>query len=277
MERFERALSIPGSDRISVSLAIARLMAGEGERDDAQRQIALALMEGQTDETLPATGEQLMEAADVFLGMHDYQLAQTYLKRALAAGAPQTSVRIGLANSYLALGDTARAQDQLSLISSSAESEPGYQYLLAKANVLRQKHQNTHALTAFAQAAAAAGEHQTAEQDLLQAGANEGLRINHRASFLSDFSVAPIFEDTTVYVLDSKLDVTKPGLGRQSCFHRPVPPSRRNGPARIMSTSETCPTRADSFRYGTPAAKYRCLARNRSSIVIRPITRLTWA
>jgi hypothetical protein len=122
-------------------------------------------------------------------------------------------VRIGMANTYLALGDTARAQDQLSLFSSSSDSEPGYEYLLAKANVLRQEHQNAQALTAFAQAADAAGEHQAAEQELLQAGANEGLRINHRASFLSDFSVTPIFEDTTVYVLDSKLDVPNGSTG----------------------------------------------------------------
>jgi hypothetical protein len=213
MERYARALAIPGSDRISVRLAIARLMAGEGQREDAHRQIALALMEGQTDETLPATGQQLMEAADVFLSMHDYELAQTYLRRALAAGAPETSVRIDMANSYLALGDTARAQDQLSLISASADSELGYQYLLAKANVLRQEHQNAQAITAFAQAAAAAGEHQTAEQDLLRAGASEGLRIHQRASFLSDFSVSPIFEDTTVYVLDAKLDVPNQSSG----------------------------------------------------------------
>jgi tetratricopeptide (TPR) repeat protein len=213
MERFERALAMPGSDRIRVRLAIAQVMASDGHLDDAHRQIALALMEGQTEEALPATGEQLMEAADIFLNMHDYQLAQTYLQRALAAGAPETSVRIGMANTYLALGDTARAQGELSLIGNSAESEPGYQYLLARANVLRQEHQSTQALTAFAQAANTAGEHQTAEQDLLQAGANEGLRINPNLSFLSDFSVAPIFEDTTVYVMDAKLDVLSPSLG----------------------------------------------------------------
>jgi tetratricopeptide (TPR) repeat protein len=213
MERFERALAVPDSDRISVRLAIAQLMASQRHPEDAQRQIALALMEGQTEETLPATGEQLMEAADVFLTMHDYELAQTYLQRALAAGAAETSVRIGLANTYLALGDTARAQGQLSLISGRADSEPGYQFLLAKANVLRQEHQNTQALTAFAQAANTAGEHQTAEQDLLQAGANEGLRITPSVSFLSSLSLVPIFEDTTVYVLDSKLDVPNPGQG----------------------------------------------------------------
>jgi tetratricopeptide (TPR) repeat protein len=221
MERFEKALTAPDSDRISARLAIAQLMASKDHPDDAHRQIALALMEAQTGETLPPTGEQLMEAADVFLGMHDYQLAQTYLQRALTAGAPDTPVRIGLANTYLALGDTARAQGQLSVISGSDDSEPSYQYLLAKANVLRQKHQNTQALTAFAQAASAAGEDQTAEQDLLQAGANEGLRINRSVSFLSDFSVAPIFEDTTVYILDAKLDVTKPIPGRQGLLPTP--------------------------------------------------------
>ena len=221
MERFATALAEPYGDRISIRLAIAQVMAIQGHMEDAQRQIALALMEGQTEGTLPATGEQLMEAADVFLSMHEYQLAQTFLQRALAAGAPETSVRIGMANSYLALGDTVRAHDQISLIGSSADSEPDYQYLLTKANVLRQEHQDALALTAFAQAANAAGEHQAAEQDLLQAGASEGLRIDPRFSVLSDFSVAPIFEDTTVYVLDSKLDVTNPILGREGLLLPP--------------------------------------------------------
>lgn len=206
MERFQRALQVPESDRISVRLAIAELMANRGELIDAQRQIALALMEAQTGETLPATGQELLQAANLFLTMHDYQLAQTYLQRALAAGASDTAVRIGMANTYLALGETVRAKDQLTLISNSGESDPDYQYLLAKANVYRQEHQNIQALTAFAQAANAAGEDQTAEQDLLEAGANEGLRIDRRVSFLSTFSVEPVFENTTVYPLDAKLD-----------------------------------------------------------------------
>ena len=49
-----------------------------------------------------------------------------------------------------------------------ADDEPSYQYLLAKANVFRQEHQNTQALTAFAQAASAAGEDHTAEQEMLR-------------------------------------------------------------------------------------------------------------
>jgi hypothetical protein len=45
---------------------------------------------------------------------------------------------------------------------------------------------------------------------MLQAGADEGLRITPNVSLLADLSVDPIFEDTTVYVLDSKLDAIFP-------------------------------------------------------------------
>lgn len=210
MDRFRRALTTPGADRVSVRLAIAQLMAVEGHSDDARRQIALALMEAEGGETLPPTGAQYIQAADVFRQVHDYQLSQSYLRRAEAAGASDTTVRIGMANTYLAVGDTARAQAELSGINTGADSEPDYQYLLAEANVYRQEHESTQALTAFAQASNAAGDDQTAQQSLLEAGADEGLRVTPRLSMLSDFSVDPIFEDTTVYVLDSKLDATYP-------------------------------------------------------------------
>jgi tetratricopeptide (TPR) repeat protein len=210
LDRFSKALTTPGSDRVSIRLAIAEIMARQDHAEDAKRQIALGLMEADTGETQPLTGEQWIGAADVFRAVHDYDLSQTYVERAQQAGASDNMVRIGLANNYLALGDTARAQGELAAISSEADSEPDYQYLLAEANVLRQEHQGTQALTAFAQASDVAGEDQTAEQALLSAGANEGLRVSSRLSLLSDISSAPVFEDTTVYVLDSKLDATFP-------------------------------------------------------------------
>jgi len=210
MERFGNALTAPDANRVGVRLAIARLMVKQDQPDDAGRQIALAQMEAQAGETLPPTGDQLVEAADVFRGLHDYQLSQTYLERAQAAGAAETTVRIGMANNYLALGDTARAQGELAAIGNSANSEPNYQYWLAEGNVLRQEHQNPQALTAFAQATYVSGDDQTAELALLQAGANEGWRVTPKVSLLSDFSIQPIFEDTTVYVLDSKLDASFP-------------------------------------------------------------------
>ncbi|MGA2887812.1 MAG: tetratricopeptide repeat protein [Terracidiphilus sp.] len=210
MERFRRALAMTGSDRVGIRLAIAQLMAEQGHSEDAERQIALAQMESAAGETAPPSGDQLIEAADLFRSLHDYELSQTYLQRAKAAGAPDAEVRIGLANNYLALGDTSRAQTELAAVSAAEDTAPDYQYLLAEANVLRQQHHDAQALTSFAQASNAEGEDQTAEQALLQAGADEGLRVTPIVSTLSDFSVEPIFEDSTVYVLDSKLDASFP-------------------------------------------------------------------
>ncbi len=225
MERFARALGMPEGDRLGVRLAVAHLMAAKGDADGARRQIALGLMEAQVGKTPPPTGDELLQVGDVFLATHDFQLSQKYFQSALAAGASENAVRVGLANSYLAEGDTARAQGQLSLISSdassSADSNPSYQYMLAKASLLRQQHQNAQALTAFAQAAEASGEDDTANRELIEAGRDEGFRINRNVSFLSTFSVMPIFEDTTVYPLDAKLDVVNPVPGKQNLLPLP--------------------------------------------------------
>jgi tetratricopeptide (TPR) repeat protein len=210
MDRFKKAIAVPHSDRVSVRLAIAQLMSQRGETEDAQREIALSLMESEAGDTEPYSGTQYIAAADVFRSMHDYQLSETYLNHAKAAGAPDSAVHIGLANNYLATGDSTRAQGELSAVSVDADSGPDYQYLLAQANLYRQQHHNAQALTSFAQASTAEGEDQTAEQGLLQAGADEGLRVTPVLSLLSDFSVDPIFEDSTVYVLDSKLDAAFP-------------------------------------------------------------------
>lgn len=210
MDRFRSALTAPGSNRVSVRLAIAQLMAQQGHPEDAQRQIALALMESEAGQTAPPTGAQYIEAADVFRSMHDYELSQNYLERAKAAGAPDISVRVGMANNYLALGDTTRAAAELAAVRQTAGNESNYQYLMAQANVYQQEHQGARALTAFAEAADYAGEDQAAEQQLLQASANEGYRVNNTLSLLSNVTVEPLFEDTTVYVLDSKLDGSSP-------------------------------------------------------------------
>jgi predicted Zn-dependent protease len=210
MERFRKALQIPQSNRVAVRLAIAQTMAQQGRDEDAQREIALALMEATTGDSLPPSGGQYIEAADIFRSIHDYRLSQTYVQRAKAAGAPDIKVRIGMANNYLALGETAKANAELAAIKVEADSAPDYQYLLAQANVYRQEHRNVQALTSFAQASEAEGEDQAATTSLLQAGANEGLRITPKVSVLGDFLMNPLFEDTTVYVLDAKLDAPFP-------------------------------------------------------------------
>ena len=176
MARFSKALLAPNADRVGVRLAIAQLMAEQGRSADAERQIALAQMEAEAGDAPPPTGDQYIAAADIFEQMHEYELSQSYLERAKSAGASDIDVRVAMANTYLALGETARAAAELAAVSHVDESESDYQYLLAQANVYQQQHHSTQALSAFAAAASAAGEDQTAEQNLLQAGANEGLQ-----------------------------------------------------------------------------------------------------
>jgi tetratricopeptide (TPR) repeat protein len=204
MERFQKALVAAGSDRISVRLAIAEIMTQRGHQDDAERQIALGWMEAETGDTVPPSGPQYVEAANLLSSLHQYDLSEEYLARAKAAGASDAEVRIALANDDLALGETVKAKAELAAISDPADEAQNYQYLLAEANMYSQEHQNPEALTAFAQATNGAGDDQTAEQAMLVTGANEGMRINQHVSVLSDVSVEPIFEDSTVYVLDSK-------------------------------------------------------------------------
>lgn len=206
LDRFRMALDTPQADRVGVRLAIAELMAQQGKYQDADRQIALGWMEAAAGDTAPATGSEYIEAADVFRSTHDYQLSQSYLERAKMAGAPDIKIRVGMANNYLALGDTTRAHAELAAVSAEGDDAPDYQFLIAQANVFRQEHQGAQALTSFAQASNAGGEDDSAEQQMLAASADEGYRVTPSISLLSDFSIEPIYEDTTVYVLDSKLD-----------------------------------------------------------------------
>jgi hypothetical protein len=171
-------------------------------------------------------------------------------------------VRIGLANNYLALGDTARAQAELAAVSAVADDAPNYQYLLAQANVLRQQHHDAQALTSFAQASNAEGDDQVAEEALLQAGANEGLRVTPIVSVLSDFSVSPIFEDSTVYVLDSKLDAAFPVPSSDTAL---LPPPR--------SSIETQSTNAFHLHLGNlPTASGFFQVRNAQGQISVPST-----
>jgi tetratricopeptide (TPR) repeat protein len=212
MQRFAHALVAPQANRVGVRLAIAQLMAQQGNNAGAQRQIALAQMEAEGGATEAPTGEQYLQAAGILQQMHEYRLSQTYLARALAAGASDIDVRVDLANSYLALGETSRAAGELAAVSQSDAAKSDYQFLLAQANVYQQEHQGTEALSEFSQAASAAGEDQTAEQDLMQVGANEGYRINRHVSVLSNLTQQPIYEDSTVYELDAETFGNPPAI-----------------------------------------------------------------
>jgi tetratricopeptide (TPR) repeat protein len=226
MVRFSRALDAPHSNRVGVRMAIAQLMAQQGHAADAERQIALAHMESAAGDAPAMTGDQDVAAAGVLQQLHEYQLSEAWLERARKAGASDITVRVSLANDYLALGDTTRAAAELAAVSQTDDSRSDYQYLLAEANVYEQEHRGTQALSAFAQAANAGGEDQAAEQSMLQVGGNEGYRVNPRLSVLSNLVFQPVFEDSTVYLLDAKTFGNPPAITGSSVTTSLLPPPR---------------------------------------------------
>src|ERR1039458_10003609 len=92
------------------------------------------------------------------------------------------------------------------------------------------------------------------QQALLQAAADEGLRVTPVVSLLSDFSVEPIFEDATVYVLDSKLDAAfRSATGSASgCSRRGIESHSRREPA-FRLFGRTYLRRCDGLCFGFQA------------------------
>ncbi len=205
MQRFARALDDPLGNSVATRLAIARLFVREGKLDDAREQIGLAFAEARVAEGKPINAEDLVEAADVLLSLHDYEIAKKYLQRARAEGADDAVVSVAMANAYLAQGETNSAQAELSLVSKDEGYEKNYDFLIAQANVYRQRQANLQALTAFARADAISGDDRSAELAQYELAAAEGRQINPTLSIGSDASFAPIFEDINIYQMDARL------------------------------------------------------------------------
>ena len=205
MDRFARAMDAPDADKIDIRLAIAKLFTSEGKWDDARQQISLAFAEARIGEAAPPTADNLIEAANTFLAMHDFDLAQRYYQKARDLGASDEVVAVGLANLYLAKGATNQAETELAVLGSNTDNQQNFDYQMAMANVYRQRHDTVRALTAFGRANQLSGDDEVAERSLEEVAGEEGLRLNDRWSVLTTFDVAPIFDDATVYALDAKL------------------------------------------------------------------------
>ena len=214
MQRFSRALDVPKGDRIQVRLSIAQVFMGRGHYDEARRQIALGFAEARVDAS-PVTPEDILEAANIFLAMHDLNLAETYFDKAHLAGANNREVEIGLANTYLAEGENHKAEDALASLGPAKDFIDDYDYMMAEANVFRQRQDTLQALSAFAQASTVAGQEdqttaQTAQNEL---ASEEGKSITQNVSLLPEALFIPALEDINVYTLDAKiLNVTNPAL-----------------------------------------------------------------
>jgi tetratricopeptide (TPR) repeat protein len=206
MQRFERALDIPNGDRLGVRLAVAQVFLRQGHYDDAHRQIALGFAEARIDSS-QVTGDDIQEAASLFLAMHDFDLAETYFDKARLAGANPRNVDIGLADAYLAQGDARKAADALAALGPATDYSDDYEYKMAEANLYRQRQDTVHALSAFAQASSVAGEQDlnVAENEQYETLGEEGHEISQNISISPEGFFAPALEDINVYTLDAEI------------------------------------------------------------------------
>ncbi len=227
MDRFARALQAPDADKVATRLLIAKVFVREGKYDDARQQVALGFAESRVGESAPVTADDLIEAANIFLAMSDYDLARGYFERAKNAGAADEVVAIGMANAYLAQGKANQAQVQLAGLGNPADYAQNYDYMLAMGTFYNQRHQTRQALMTFAQAAQIAGDDPVAERQMEDVAAQEGMPITRKLSLGSDFQMDGIFDDETIYDLDRQLfGVTNTAL---------LPPPRSSLETRWMN------------------------------------------
>jgi tetratricopeptide (TPR) repeat protein len=215
MQRFSRALDVPSGDRIGIRLAIAQIFLRQGHDDEARRQIALGFAEARMFPDSPVNADDFAEAAGLFLAMHDFDLAENYFAKAQLAGASSRTVGIGLTNTYLAEGNTRKAEQSLASLGPASEYSDDYDYMMARANLYRQRQDPLHSLAAFAQASTVAGEEDRGAAEISQYAEadQEGRQINDRVSFVPEAFASPSLEDINVYTLDARiLKVTNPKL-----------------------------------------------------------------
>jgi tetratricopeptide (TPR) repeat protein len=214
LERFTRALDAPDANRVDVRIEFAKLFVRDGKFSDAKQEVALAFAESRIGEASPVTADNLVEAANIFLAAHDFDLAERYFAKAKDLGASDDTVAIGLANTYIAQGKDRKAERELAALGKSADYEQSYDYQLAWANIYNQRHDTVHAISSFARANQLAADDPTAERGLLQVSGEEGAPVPFRPnlSVQSEVATGAIFEDATLYQMDNKL------------FGAPVPP-----------------------------------------------------
>ena len=204
MDRFSRALNAPDANRVDARLAIARLMVRYGQYDDAKQQIALAFAESRIGEAPPVSAENLIEAANLMLAMHDFDLATRYFLKAQQGGASPDIVSIGLANTYLAEGKTKEAQETLATLGADPTKNQNFDYLLAQSEVYRQHHQTWNAMLELSQADQLGGNEIAAFEGMQVAG-QEGLRVTDHLSMLTNFTTGGLYDDSTIYNLDRQI------------------------------------------------------------------------
>ena len=149
------------------------------------------------------------------LAMHDLDTARKYFEKARLAGANGRVIALGMANTYLAQGDTHNAQVQLAGLSSAGGDTDDYDYLMAMGNMYQQRRDTVHALSTFARANSIGGhdDPDNFQNNQAEVAGQEGRQITQKLSLFSRATLAPALEDINVYTLDAKINgVTDPAL-----------------------------------------------------------------
>ncbi len=204
MERFSRALDAPDANRVDVRLEFAKLFVRDGKFEDAKQQVALAFAESRIGEASPVTTDNMVEAANVFLASHDFDLASRYFAKARDMGASDDTVAIGLANTYVAQGNDRMAEKELSALGNGADYQQNYDYQVAWGNIYNQRHDTLHALSAFAHARELSADDDATERALVQVAGEEGAQIRPNLDMQSDFGSEAIFDDATLYQMNDR-------------------------------------------------------------------------
>jgi tetratricopeptide (TPR) repeat protein len=225
MQRYGEALDAPDADRVATRLALANLFASQNRFADAEQQISLGFAESRVGEAGPITSEDMLEAAHIMMAIGEYDLAMKYFQRAQANGADEEVVDIGMANAYLALGQTDSAKQLLKHIGNDPDVKDDYEYQIAMANVYREQQDTVQALSAFARANRMVLNNESAERTEMALAQEEGAQLTPNVSAEPTASFAPIFEDINIYVTDARLlGITDPAL---------LPPPRSSYESRV--------------------------------------------
>jgi tetratricopeptide (TPR) repeat protein len=205
LDRFNRALEAPDANRVDVRLEFAKLFAQQNKFELAKQEVALAFAESRIGEASPITTDNIVEAANVFLAARDFDLAERYFIKSKEMGAADEAVAVGLADTYIARGKDQQAAETLLALGNSPDYQESYDYQLAWGNIYNQRHDSLHAISALAHASQLAEDDLTAQRGLLEVAGDEGVQIAPNLTTRGELSSAPIFDDATLYQMDTKL------------------------------------------------------------------------
>ncbi|MBV9670414.1 MAG: tetratricopeptide repeat protein, partial [Acidobacteriales bacterium] len=207
MQRFRRALELPDSNPLEIRLALAQAFATAGDETEAKQQLATGLADARIGASPPPSPDDLVQAGDALLAMHDYNLAWQFYDRARQAGATDRDVAIGQANSFLQMGDYRNAESALAVLGDPADNTENYDYQLAMGNYYRDRADSARSMVAFARAeqmSVPSNDFRLLDAEREMA-AKHGLNLSRNLTVFTESSFHPFFEDSTIYAIDTKL------------------------------------------------------------------------